>query len=174
MKRKMTWLAGGFLVLAGAAAAETAGGGGDVAALAVLMRWLHIGASIAAVGGSAFLWLVFLPAAKRTLTPETFAELRAAMHRRWAMVVHCSILLFLVSGFYNYLFVTRFGKEGAYHMLFGIKFLLALVVFALAIGITSRMSWAEGMRANPRLWTGVLLVFASAVVLVGGYMKVAF
>ena len=141
--------------------------------LPLVMRWLHILAAITAVGGSLFMWLVLIPSAGRALDDAAHTHLRQEIRARWQRIVHTCILLFLVSGFYNYFAVTRHLHDGQalYHALFGVKFLLALGVFALALLLTSSRSATASIRARNRLWLGVLLVLAVAVVLMSGYMR---
>lgn len=142
-------------------------------AMPLLMRWLHVGTAIVVVGGLVFYRLVFVPIADKVLSDEEREKLREPLMRRWKIFIHASIILFLISGFYNYIYVTSAQHEGQglYHALFGLKFLLALGVFALAIIMTSTMTWSEKFRKNQALWA-VLILLASAVVLIGGYMKV--
>jgi uncharacterized membrane protein len=110
---------------------------------------MHVFAAVIAVGGSAFLRLVLMPVAERTLPEPAHTELRVGVVRRWQKFVHTCILLFLVSGFYNYLFITRHDHvdQPLYHALFGIKFLLALGVFAIAVALTTLKPWSAAMRA---------------------------
>ncbi|GMU93976.1 MAG: hypothetical protein AMXMBFR4_30340 [Candidatus Hydrogenedentota bacterium] len=141
--------------------------------VALIMRWAHIFSAVIAVGGTIFMRFVLMPAAQATLDDAAHARLRAALIGRWQRFVHTCILLFLVSGFYNYLAITRFEHEGQpiYHMLFGIKFLLALAVFALAIALTSLKPWSEKMRNNSRAWLVVLVALAAAAIVLSGYMR---
>ena len=139
----------------------------------LLMRWIHVGTAIVVVGGLIFYRLVFAPVAERILSEEERERLREPLMRRWKMYIHPPIILFLISGFYNYFFVTsaQHQGQGLYHALFGMKFLLALGVFALLIVMTSTMDWSQKLRKNQALWS-VLLVLTAVVVLLGGYMKV--
>ncbi len=142
-------------------------------ALPLLMRWIHVGTAIVVVGGLVYYLLVFVPIANRILSAEERERLRIPLMRRWKMYIHPPVVLFLISGLYNYVYVTSGQHEGQglYHALFGLKFLLSLGTFALAITMTSTMAWSERFRKNQALWT-VLLLLASTVVLIGGYMKV--
>lgn len=142
-------------------------------ALPLLMRWIHVGTAIVLVGGLIFYRLVFVPVVTKVLSDEEREKLRVPLMRRWKMYIHPPVILFLVSGFYNYIFVTSGNHEGQglYHALFGVKFLLALGVFALGIIMTSTMGWSEKLRKNQALWS-VLVLLAVAVALIGGYMKV--
>jgi len=141
--------------------------------LPLIMRWLHILPAIVAVGGIAFIWLVLSSAIRHTLEEEQANQLRERIKGRWKRIVHVSILLFLISGIYNY-FRALWGDPAPpalYHMLFGIKFLLALGVFFLASALNSSREWAAQFRKQTWVWTGVTLVLAVVVVLVSGYMR---
>jgi uncharacterized membrane protein len=141
--------------------------------LRLAMRWLHIIAAIVAVGGSTYLCLVLMPIAGKVLSHEEHERLRQPLMRRWKIFVHTCILLFLVSGFYNYIVVTLPLHSGQplYHMMMGVKILLAFAVFALAIGLTSRFGWSAALRAKPRRWLGVLLLCAYVIVLIAGILR---
>ena len=54
-------------------------------------------------------------------------------------------------------------SDSLYHMLFGIKFLLSLAVFALASMLTSGRAWSARIRASADQWSLVLLGLAIAV-----------
>jgi len=141
--------------------------------LPLIMRWIHILTAIVAVGGSFFLRVVLMPAASAVLSREEHNKLRPVLLRRWQKVVHVCIALFLLSGLYNYLAVTRHLHEGQplYHALFGVKFLLALGIFTLAVLLTSLKPYTERLRTNSRFWLSLLLTLAFLVVLISGYMK---
>ena len=141
--------------------------------LKLIMRWVHIVAAVVLVGGTFFQWYALLPAAA-TLEDDARQKFRAALLAKWKIIVPIGILMFLASGFYNYLAVTRFAHQGdkLYNMLFGIKFLLAMGVFALASIMTGRSKLAQKMQANPGKGLGILLTLSLAVVLIGGFMKV--
>jgi len=140
--------------------------------IALVMRWIHLLCAVAVGGSILFHWLVLRPAAAKSLSPDQHAALRDALMKRWKMLIHPSILLFLVSGFYNFIAVTAplHKGQGEYHMLFGIKFLLAIVIFALAIVLTSTRKWSEKWREGKMAWT-LLALAVVATILVGGYMK---
>ena len=141
--------------------------------LALVMRLVHIGSAIVVAGGFVFYRLVLVPVLRQSISDEARAELSEPLMRRWKLFVHPTILLFLLSGFYNYLAVTRFQHEGQgiYHALFGIKFLLALIVFALAIVLTSTTEWSKKLREHTGLWWALMAALTSVVV-IASYMKV--
>lgn len=143
---------------------------------ALLMRWAHILAAIVALGGSIFFRFVFLPAAGACLTGDQSARLRQTFMVRWKRIVHTCIALFLISGLYNYLVIQRPQHEGQalYHALFGVKFLLALAVFYLALALTASGAFGSSLRRRAAYWLAMLVALAVIVVLISGYMRTAF
>jgi uncharacterized membrane protein len=141
-------------------------------AIALVMRWVHVLCAVAVGGSIIFHWLVLRPAANKTLSPDQHRALREALMKRWKMLIHPSILLFLASGFYNYIRVTGplHEGQGLYHALFGVKFLIGIAVFAIAVVLTSTRKWSENWREG-RLGWALLAVGVIAMVLIGGYMK---
>ena len=140
--------------------------------LPLFMRWMHIISAIVGVGGTVFLALVLIPAIKKYLPEDAAPEFRTRVMKRWKLVFHPLIVLFLVSGFYNYIAVTSASHQGQslYHALFGAKFLLAIVFFGSVIVATSTMKWSEKFRAKNGIWAFQILV-ALAIILVAGVMK---
>ena len=142
--------------------------------LKLLMRWMHILSACGMLGGTFFLRFVVMPAVGASVGAEEAQSLRSAFAARWRKIVPLFILAFLVSGFYNYLFVTRHmhTDDPTYHMLFGIKFLLSLAIFALASILISGRDKPSKIREKAKGWLLVVLALGTAVVLIAGYMKV--
>jgi uncharacterized membrane protein len=139
----------------------------------VLSRWLHVGTAIILLGGSAYMRFVLMPAATY-LTDEEHDKLRKLVGARWKHFVHGGIAILLLTGFYNYFEATpaaAFRKQ--YHMLVGIKILLALGVFFLASALVGRSKAFEGMRAKRGQWLAVILLLGAVIVGISGYLKVA-
>jgi uncharacterized membrane protein len=136
----------------------------------VLSRWIHVGAAIVLLGGSTFIRFILLPEAER-LPTEQHDQLRQGILVRWKRFVMAGITLLLVTGFYNYL--SRESFPPRYHMLMGIKILLALGVFFLGSALTGRSAGLAAIRQNARTWLLVLIVLATLVVAIAGYLKVA-
>src|SRR5688572_1524952 len=148
-------------------------------ALELLMRWTHILAAIALAGGTMFRLFALVPAMNE-LSPEARQQLGSSLRSRWSRVVMLSSGLLIVSGLVNFMLtVTRFDipktafPGSMYHMLFGIKFLLALVVFVLAALLTGRTALAERLRRNERFWLTLNMVLAIILVCLGGVLKFA-
>jgi uncharacterized membrane protein len=136
------------------------------------MRWLHIISAVFAVGGVLFYYCIYRAASNKALPDELKETMWAALMKRWKPFLHSTIIIFLITGFYTYLMVTRtVHDQSLYHALFGVKFLLAIVVFALFIILTSTMKWSEKLRHKHGMWL-LLVVLAIAVLLIGGMMRV--
>jgi uncharacterized membrane protein len=148
--------------------------------LAFVLRLLHILAAITAVGGSIFIRFALYPAVP--MLPETQ---RAAVHevvrRPWARLLQLSIGTLLVTGLINFMLFVRASKEwsaawreeyySTYQMLFGIKFLLALAIFALASILAGRSAGTQKIRDNAKFWLNVNLAMALAVIAISGVMR---
>ena len=136
----------------------------------ILSRWTHIGTAIVLVGGAFFMRFVLTPAAAQ-LPDSEHAKLKELVMNTWKRFVHAGILLFLASGFYNYLFVKA-PHPKPYHMLMGIKILLAFAIFFLISALVGRSKTFEGMRKNSKQWQLVVLILAAIIIGISGYLKV--
>jgi uncharacterized membrane protein len=148
--------------------------------LALLFRWLHILAAMAAVGGLMFMRFALLPAATVLAEPQRQA-LQEAIRSRWAKVVMAAIGILLVSGFYNFvvLFLSwktwpeawRSGPEHVYQMLFGIKFVLALVIFFISSALAGRSPALARFRENAKFWVTTNLILAIVLVAISSQLR---
>ena len=147
--------------------------GMDASPLVVLfLRWLHILAAMAAIGGAFFMRAALIPAAQESLSDDAHDKLRESLRRRWALVVHVSIVVLLLTGFTNFVMLALPPKikPMPYHAVFGVKFLLALFVFFIASVLVGRGNGLAGMRKQRAKWLGVLLAAAAAIVLISGFL----
>jgi uncharacterized membrane protein len=140
----------------------------------IVSRWTHVGTAIVLVGGLCFMRCVLAPAAAQ-LSEGEHTKLKDLVAARWKKFIHIGIVLFLISGFYNYLVVLAPQHKGdkLYHALLGTKILLALAIFFLSSALVGRSKAFSGMRANPKLWQTVILVIAAVIVGISGFAKVA-
>jgi len=142
--------------------------------LALLSRWAHVLSAILLLGGGVFMRFVLYPAAAKTLGGEEHEALRRTIMQSWRRVVHLCILLLLVSGFYNYfVLMPRHDGHSLYHALFGVKFLLALLVFALLSILVSGRTKPSRLRSKAPFWLSVTLSLGLIIVLIAGYMKLS-
>jgi putative copper export protein len=133
---------------------------GDV--LTTLMRWLHLSSVAALIGGILYARFVIAPS-ESFLPGEAHLKLdeRAAAHFR--PVVFTAISCLLVSGVFNLL--THPGHSSLYHALLGVKFLLALHVFAVAILIAQ-----PGNKKRNRQMFGAA-ISGLTVILISNYLR---
>lgn len=141
--------------------------------LDVLSRITHIGTAITLVGGSVFMALVLMPSAKAELSDEAHKQLTAGVIGRWKRFVHLGVLLFLLSGFYNYArAVPNHRGDHLYHALVGTKILIAFVIFFLAAALVGRSEKLALIRSNRRKYTLILVGLAAVIVAISGFVKV--
>ncbi|WP_437223746.1 hypothetical protein SH661x_003338 [Planctomicrobium sp. SH661] len=138
-----------------------------------LSRCLHILGAIALFGGAIFTRYVLMPAASE-LPENEHEKLKSAVTRRWKMFVHLGITVIFFSGFYNYLVVMAPAHkgDGRYHMLMGIKILLAMVVFFIASVLPGRIPAFAQMRRNSKFWLGISILLSTIIVVIAGVLKV--
>lgn len=134
----------------------------------IVSRVLHILGAIILAGGLFYIRSVLSPAG----VDACFAGRRAV----WAKWVGIAALLLLATGIYNFLVINDQVKadggklEPAYHMLFGIKFLLGLLVMFLA-AILSGKTAAEKFRASLGRWLNIAWFAAVAIVVIAALLR---
>ncbi|MDV6034440.1 MAG: hypothetical protein F9B45_30975 [Phycisphaera sp. RhM] len=140
--------------------------------LDILSRIVHVGTAITLVGGSVFTAFVLMPSAKE-LGDEPHRQLATAITSRWKRFVHIGVLLFLVSGLYNYYrAIPAHPGDGLYHALVGTKMLLALAVFFIAAALVGRSAKLQPIRDKKATWIKILVLLAAIIVAISGYVKV--
>ena len=143
--------------------------------LLLASRVLHILSASSSLGGLFYLRMIVAPRLRASDTgagagaDPWFAGRRAA----WAKWVGIATLALLATGLFNYIQMIKMHEKLAtsYHMIAGIKMLLALVVFALAAPVSGRSALAERFRENMKFWLSVCLLTAIAVVILGSVLR---
>jgi hypothetical protein len=131
-------------------------------ALNILMRFLHIISAVTLLGGI-LAWRFGVITALAPLGEETRRKVDHAMASAWRPAVLFSVAGLLVSGIYNFLRWNQAGLTPEYHAVIGVKFLLALHVFAVAI-LAARPDNARRARQLTGIaFSGVAIVLLSAV-----------
>jgi len=133
---------------------------GDV--LFVLMRWVHFSSMAALIGGLLYGRMVMTPAVG-SVAPESSEALAGKAAGAFRPLVLAAICGLIISGLYNIL--TNPGHTPTYHMLLGVKLLLALHVFAVAILVT-----APHNPRRARMMTGAI-VSGLIVVAIAAYLR---
>ena len=140
--------------------------------LDVISRVVHVLTAILLLGGSMFSVWVLAPALQR-MEEKAREQLMNAVIGRWKLYVHLGILLFLVSGFYNYMrALPKHQGDALYHALLGTKMLLALGVFFIASALVGRSEGLQSMRDRRTFWTRALVLIAVVIVTISGFVKI--
>lgn len=117
--------------------------------LTVIMRWIHISSMATLVGGMVYGRLVVAPSIDE-LSPDAREALAGQAATRYRPLVWAAMIGLVLSGVYRLLSTP--GHRPFYQMLFGIKMLLVLHVFAVAILIVKPVN-----PRRTRMMTGVLI-----------------
>src|SRR5947208_641835 len=130
------------------------------------MRWLHVAAAVAGVGGTVMMRLVLLPVLDRL---PNGADVLGAIRRPFKGLIHGAIGLLLVTGLYNYVVVAmpkvhafrEAAGQGApnpmahYNSVMGVKILLSLVLFGIAFALLKPV---PALHENRKTWLSVNVV----------------
>lgn len=127
--------------------------------LSYVARWLHIASAITLLGGMIFAAAAWLPAMNSVSESQRqqVSDAIASRFRPWFILAMAGLL---GSGFYNYL--AKKGMPPAYHMLFGMKFLLALHVFAVGVLALRRNNAKRSRQTTGVVISGLIIVAISA------------
>ncbi|MFN3653111.1 MAG: hypothetical protein ACK47B_26320 [Armatimonadota bacterium] len=135
----------------------------------LLMRWLHVASAVVGIGATVMMRFVVMPNA---------AELAARIQPAYKRLIHSSLGLVLLTGFYNYLVVSipavRAAREQQlpgfemYHAVMGVKMLLSLVLFGIAI---FALQPREGAAENRKSLLSVNVVLGFLILLVAAYLR---
>lgn len=142
--------------------------------LLLILRYMHILGAIALMGGTIFMRFALLPTVVQ-LDPTTKATIHQHVRSRWSKFVMLAAALLLISGIANLGLAARYEYEKvfglSYHMVVGIKFILALPIFFVASLLAGRSNLAQKAQANARTWMNFNLALALIMVLIGGALK---
>jgi len=135
----------------------------------IISRILHILSAIILVGGIFYLKTVLAPAGSEAC----FAGRREV----WARWVGIATFFLLASGIYNFMAILKEAKAAGdplsptYHVLFLIKFLLALSVMFLAAILAGKTAAAERFRSHMDRWLNIAWLAALAIVVLAAVMR---
>ena len=126
----------------------------------ILMRFVHILSAVTLIGG-AIAWRFGTIPGIAVLGEEVRGKTDRAVAAALRPFVWASALGLLLSGIYNFLHKT--GMQPAWHAVFGVKFLLALHVFAVAMLVTRAENAKRQRLLTGLVFSGVTIVALSAV-----------
>src|SRR4051812_829452 len=121
----------------------------------VAMRWMHIVSMAILVGGLLYGRFVIVPAAA-VLAPDACESLGSAAATKFRPFVFAAIGGLIVSGLFNLLSTP--GHRPVYQMLFGLKMLLSLHVFAVGLLITQPKNPRRTRMMTGTVISGLLVV----------------
>jgi uncharacterized membrane protein len=127
--------------------------------LSVVVRWIHISSVVTLLGGIIFGRLVVWPGV-RTLAPESGRALEETLAGRFRPFVYAAIAGLTLSGLYN--IFSNPGHTARYHALLGIKLLLVLHVFAVAILVVKPKNERRARMMAGTIVSGLIIVAISA------------
>jgi hypothetical protein len=128
-------------------------------ALFVVMRWLHLTSMATLVGGMLYGRLV-MARSEEALAADARESLEARAAGAYRGLVVAAIIGLVVSGTFNLL--TSPGHSPLYHALLGLKLLLALHVFAVALLITKPKNPRRTRMLTGTVISGLIIVAISA------------
>jgi uncharacterized membrane protein len=141
--------------------------------VALVLRWFHLLAGMTAVGGMIFIRCVVVPS-REAISTESFQSLHGAMRPRWSKIVAAAIGILLVTGLINFIIIVKlYTLPKWYHPVWGVKFLIALVIFFLSSVMAGRSALADRFRQNVRFWLNLNIFLAVVVVCLSGVLKIA-
>lgn len=137
--------------------------------LDTLMQWLHLMAAVTLLGAVIHIRLVLMPSLAGLQT-EMRNKLVTQMIGRKRPLAFAAMLVLVGTGLYNY--VTRMvGRPPAYHMILGVKLLLALHVFTVVILLLVPPGVNPSRDARrPRLMMGAA-ISGLLILLISAYLR---
>ncbi len=137
--------------------------------LDLFMRWLHIFSVITAVGSAIFMLFVLLPSLA-SLRNEDKATISKNITDRARIWIHIAITGILISGLYN-LHKVWSKTVFPYGFIFMLKLVLALVVFMVAILLTSSSPQRAAFQANRKTWLTLNVGLAAIIVALSAFLR---
>ena len=132
-----------------------------------LNKWLHLLSMIGMLGGTAFAWFVLHPALEgRADDPDA-----RSIWRKYGMLQGILWLIVLITGFLNYYFLMT-TVVGTYHMLLGMKIMLAILMFVLAMLAAHPAPGLEKWTKNKSPWLAVILLMGIVAVGISAHLNI--
>jgi uncharacterized membrane protein len=106
-------------------------------AVSVLLRWFHLMATIAWIGGMFTNFFIYMPAIRKVLDPPTTGRLMGTVMNRFKVMVYVSMGVFLftgmISGFIHVSNADYVATENAWNTLISIKVGIFVLMAVLAV-----------------------------------------
>lgn len=137
--------------------------------VASVIHWLHLFAATTAIGGAVFMRMVMIPSADQLDSAEEGFH-RTARRKMTVFVMHSVLLLFL-TGFGNLIRALGSPAPQGYHAWLGIKLLLAMAVFVLAIMLVIPAEGLEKFQSKRKFWLVVNILLGAGVLLASARLR---
>jgi uncharacterized membrane protein len=137
---------------------------------------IHVIVAFFIAGTLLFQWRAVHPVLS---TSDGDDQIREQIRGRWAPMVHVGATILIVTGLYQLMAVgmpkVEFQKTleaggPAYHMLFGIKFLLAIGALFIAGAMVGRSGLMVKIRQSASKWLSLGIVLVIAVIAISRYL----
>jgi len=103
----------------------------------VLLKWIHLIATVAWIGGMFTNFFIYMPVLGKTLEAPVAGKLMGAVMKRFRMMVYIAMVVFLTTGvLMGYLHLEASGavaSESQWNLLLILKVLLFIVMVVLAL-----------------------------------------
>ena len=135
----------------------------------LVSRILHIMSAIILVGGLFYIRTILAASGNEVCYGD-----RKSVWSRW---VGFTSGLLIATGLYNFFMINNAVKEAGdklpstYHMLFGIKFLLALALMFLVSILAGKTDLAKKFQSKMSKWTNVSWLIAVAIIVVAAILR---
>ncbi|NOZ38951.1 MAG: hypothetical protein GXP24_01835 [Planctomycetes bacterium] len=141
----------------------------EIDIIPLVSRVLHILSAVILVGGLFYIRTILSPAG----VDACFADRRAV----WAKWVGITTAFLLLTGIYNLILIIGEAKADGvklpptYHMLFGVKFLLGLIVMFIAAILAGKTEAADRFRGQMRKWLNIGWLAAVAIIVIAAVLR---
>ncbi len=117
----------------------------------VIAKFLHVMSAAIAFGGVAFVLWALMPSAGR-IDSEASGKLMESVTVRFSRMIWIAIALLIITGIWMIIVVMTAVPSPLYHSILGIKIILAIVIFTIAIALTLPGKAFQSMKQNRRRW----------------------
>jgi len=132
-------------------------------------HWLHLLSIVMAVGGTIVLRFVVCP---KIPDNETGWAFRQAILGRWKKIVWVLIAVILITGLINFARVAQDGYfDLKYSIVFLVKILLALKLFAIAFMLTLPFKGFAKYKEKRDKWLFVMATLGVIILLLSSYLR---
>lgn len=117
-----------------------------------LAYWLHMLASVTWMGGLAALSILVLPAARRSLQPEAYAELLSGLRHQVNLVGWASLVVLAATGMFQMSANPHYQGFLAVNTRWAVAILIKHLVFLVLVGLSAYLTWGLLPRMQRAAW----------------------